>query len=446
MKVHDVEISHIIVPERLRKEMGDVDGLAKDIEKLGQLVPILITKDMYLIAGERRLRAMKKLGKTFIKALYMENLDELKKLEVEVSENIHRKQFTWQEEQDAIVALHNLRVSQRGEPKRGPGGVEGQSLERTAQELGVSRETVRQAIHLADARKKMPELNSAKSVSEAQKMIKKAVTQKLLKEAAKRAEKGVVGKQVENFVNGDCLEVMKTLPSGMFSFCITDPPWGVDLGNVKNKEIEFDDSFDSLEKLLPKAAKEIYRLLKEDSWLVMFFPMVHYSFFKETLEIVGFDVDPVPMIWDREVPMKNPAPHMHLSRSYEAMLLCRKGSATIVKQGQRNVFNIPTVATTQLIHSSQKPVGLLQELIEILTPAGAYGFDPFAGSGAFGCACLITKRRYLLIEKSPEVYAEALQNVQETADLMGGLVKGLGEVPTIDEEDLFTDDEKEFLF
>jgi ParB family chromosome partitioning protein len=66
-----VLISDIKVGTRLRKEYGDINSLAKSIETLGLLQPIIITKDKWLVAGERRLRAVMSLGWTKIPAVIL---------------------------------------------------------------------------------------------------------------------------------------------------------------------------------------------------------------------------------------------------------------------------------------------------------------------------------------------------------------------------------------
>lgn len=50
-------VAQIKVGKRFRKDMGDVAALARSINKLGLLQPIVIDRDGVLIAGERRLRA-----------------------------------------------------------------------------------------------------------------------------------------------------------------------------------------------------------------------------------------------------------------------------------------------------------------------------------------------------------------------------------------------------
>jgi ParB family chromosome partitioning protein len=59
-------IGDIKIGERIRKDMGDIAGLAESIEDIGLLYPIIVTPEGELLCGERRLRACKLLGWTEI--------------------------------------------------------------------------------------------------------------------------------------------------------------------------------------------------------------------------------------------------------------------------------------------------------------------------------------------------------------------------------------------
>jgi ParB family chromosome partitioning protein len=50
-------IESVIVGERHRRDLGDLDALAANIKDTGLLRPIVVRRDGTLIAGERRLRA-----------------------------------------------------------------------------------------------------------------------------------------------------------------------------------------------------------------------------------------------------------------------------------------------------------------------------------------------------------------------------------------------------
>src|SRR5215813_645641 len=84
----------IVIGERHRKDMGDLAGLAANMEELGLLQAIGVRPDGRLIWGERRLRAAKLLGWTDIEAKII-NIDSIAR--GEYAENIYRKDFTLSE-------------------------------------------------------------------------------------------------------------------------------------------------------------------------------------------------------------------------------------------------------------------------------------------------------------------------------------------------------------
>lgn len=89
-----VSVDQIKIQNRIRKEYGDIEELAKSIREVGLLHPIIITKDYILITGERRLMAAKKLGWKEIKAEIMTATNREKQLLIEIAENEKRKDFT----------------------------------------------------------------------------------------------------------------------------------------------------------------------------------------------------------------------------------------------------------------------------------------------------------------------------------------------------------------
>ncbi|TKH35994.1 plasmid-partitioning protein [Paenibacillus polymyxa] len=92
-----IDISKIKVSDRIRKDFGGIEELARDIEQNGLINPIVLTPDYQLIAGERRLRAHQFLGRKEVTVRVMEIKDFEHQLQLEISENEHRKEFTFSE-------------------------------------------------------------------------------------------------------------------------------------------------------------------------------------------------------------------------------------------------------------------------------------------------------------------------------------------------------------
>lgn len=92
-----IGINKIKVSDRIRKDFGGIEELAQDIEQNGLINPIVVTPDYQLIAGERRLRAHQYLKREQVTVRIMEISDVEHQLRLEISENEHRKEFTFSE-------------------------------------------------------------------------------------------------------------------------------------------------------------------------------------------------------------------------------------------------------------------------------------------------------------------------------------------------------------
>lgn len=103
-----VRIDEINLKKRVRKNLGDLTPLMESIRKHGLMNPIVITNKKELVAGHRRLECAKKLGWQVIEAHIIDNPSELEKLELEMDENIHRKNLTPDEVSEGYLRLEKL--------------------------------------------------------------------------------------------------------------------------------------------------------------------------------------------------------------------------------------------------------------------------------------------------------------------------------------------------
>lgn len=105
VEVQTVELERIVVADRIRRDVGDVSTLAESIKEVGQLNPLVVTPDMRLIAGERRLEALRLLGrKTALVTLL--DFDSVAKLAMaERDENTERLPFTREEQIRAAMRI-----------------------------------------------------------------------------------------------------------------------------------------------------------------------------------------------------------------------------------------------------------------------------------------------------------------------------------------------------
>lgn len=92
MELLRIKITDVIVKNRYRKVMGDIPGLAENMQSEGLWEPIGLNTANVLVYGGRRLAAAKLLGWSHIDAVVLKSLDDhLSALRAEMGENTFRE-------------------------------------------------------------------------------------------------------------------------------------------------------------------------------------------------------------------------------------------------------------------------------------------------------------------------------------------------------------------
>ncbi len=92
-----VQIQDIVIKDRVRTDIGDLKPLMDSLRDHGQLNPITLSRENELIAGHRRTLAARELGWKYIEASIVDKSTEAEKLQLELEENVHRKDFSPEE-------------------------------------------------------------------------------------------------------------------------------------------------------------------------------------------------------------------------------------------------------------------------------------------------------------------------------------------------------------
>jgi DNA modification methylase len=411
-------ITEIVVGDRVRKDFGDIDQLANSIREHGLIQPLVITRDKRLIAGERRLRALNKLGiLTVIHTIHFvwkDEIDELKLKGMEVEENLRRKQLSWQEEILAKKRLFEIMVQIHGPARSGPPartdaiGItsSGFGINKLAVLLGESNAQTSKDIELAELITTAPMLAKAetKEAARRQAVLAVAVATSLQQQAQQpKAESEARWKLFE----GDFINNVNSINSNSVDLVIVDPPYGEDTQGMaaNSKQLlatPFADSKGDVLKIIGELAAHGYRVLRQDRFALFFFGFAVYTPLLETLRLAGFEVDTTPLVWVKNTVI-NTSPYTRYGRSYEPILVARKGEPKLIRPSQRDVVQLNTVTvrtpTEQKLYQAQKPVELIEKFILDTTVADQLVVDFCAGSGTTGVAALKNKRRVVLFEK-----------------------------------------------
>jgi N6-adenosine-specific RNA methylase IME4 len=220
-----VPVGNIVVGERRRRDLGDIDGLAASIAESALLHPLVVTPDYRLVAGERRLKAVQKLGRTTVAVhVVATQAEALQALMAELAENTCRKDFTPSEavavgetlerlERPKAAARQQATQAKPGEGKVGGGKLPppegGKTRDRVARAVGMSGQTFVRAKAVVEAARDDPEKYGP---------IKEQMEKTGKVNGAYR--RLAVLKQAEAIAAEP-----PPLPEGPFRVLVADPPW-----------------------------------------------------------------------------------------------------------------------------------------------------------------------------------------------------------------------------
>ena len=238
--------------------------------------------------------------------------------------------------------------------------------------------------------------------------------------------------------NGDCIEVMKSIPNKSIDAIITDPPYGT----TKCK-------WDSVIPFEPMW-KQLHRIIKDNGAIVLFgsepfssalrmsniknykydwiWEKTRHSAFalakkqplryKENI-IIFYKKQPVynPIMW------KGNKNHRSKKTRGKNNIIGDDGSGkqwinTNNLKYPKDVIKIKSTDSTKNLHPTQKPIALMEYLIKTYTNELETVLDFTMGSGTTGVACCNTNRDFIGIELDKEYFKIAKQRINKQNGLL----------------------------
>lgn len=419
-------ISSIIVDRdnRQRRELEGIEELAASISQVGLINPIVITDDLRLIAGERRLAAHIHLGLTEIDTISKKDLSEEALQIIELEENVKRKDLPWKDECQAVAKYHRLRLANNPEHTK----------EMTAVELSMSYVGVRQRLAIVEEIENNNELViNADKFSTARNLVTRS------NERRQAAELESIVQAISNdiagveptvapitpieidvpLVNLDFNEWAPAYTGPRFNFLHCDFPYGVnadkhDQGAAKYYR-GYADSPDIYWTLIATLGDNMSRLVADSAHLIFWYSMDFHHETKMALQQMGWRVNPFPLVWFKSdntgiIPDANRGPR----RVYETAFFCSIGDRKIV-QPVANCFPAPVVKT---VHMSQKSLPMLKHFFRMtVDPETTLMLDPTCGSGsAVRAAYELGAKTVLGLERDPGFFEAAVADWREKED------------------------------
>lgn len=236
---------------------------------------------------------------------------------------------------------------------------------------------------------------------------------------------------------GDCLDVMKQIPSGSLDMIACDLPYGV----TQNK----------LDIVIPFEPlwREYKRIIKERGCIALFAQGVFFvELVQSNRKMFRYD-----LVWDKvlttgflnagRMPLRQ---HEQIAIFYkklpeyhpqftEGKPLHSKGVSYIEKEHKNNnygqfhmtddsrkgstekyptsIIRVPKPHPSIALHRTEKPVELIKWLILTYSSIGDTVMDNCMGAGGCGVACAETGRKFIGIEKDPGYFEIAKSRIEE---------------------------------
>lgn len=184
-------------------------------------------------------------------------------------------------------------------------------------------------------------------------------------------------------MHGDCLELMKEIPNESVDMVLCDPPYGIDFQSCRIKD----------------KARRKAKIANDKTPFVEFLPLV-----KRTLKPTGcvmvftrWDVQQVfidamresglapnsCIIWDKKIHGMGDLKRSFGSR-YESILFHAEREFRFQGKRPTDIIACQRVPASRLLHPNEKPVELLEGLINACSPVGGGSSRLFYGERFYG--------------------------------------------------------------
>lgn len=431
-----IPLDKIEVRKRQRSAMDrtELNELKESIATIGLLHPPVFWSDpttdtWVLSAGERRLTAIRELhaekrsfrhdgsevplGQTPLTRLE-EQIDEIRRFEVELDENVRRSELSWQDRVRAYADLHAMRQQQN--PKQTNTDTATELVNRgAAKSVNTARASVQEAVLIAKHLDN-DKIAKARNPAEAAGLIYKMEEEKITAALVRRNLAQLPSSSSIKLRHGDSMKILEGLDSDMADLILIDPPYGLGAssGGFRGRTVHhhnYEDTSENAKNIARTTLTEGFRICKTRANIFMFCDIELFDWLKSTAANMGWSPFRRPLIWQKSesegmAPWGGSGPRI----TTEFIFFATKGQRGL-NVSPIDVFNVKRVPRSERIHAAEKPVELLKTLIQISTLPNDFVLDPCCGSGSTLVAAKELKRQALGIEMDLDYYNTAMANV-----------------------------------
>lgn len=334
--IKSIPIKDIIVGDRYRKDMADLQNLGLSMQIEGQLLPLVVDiaegGKYRLIEGERRIRAAKLVGMKELECIMWSTLTELRRKELELVMCVQRQQLHYMEEARAVKDLVDRRKKEGmvgGITKFGT-VVRNKDI---AVELNMTAARMSEDLRIATALEDRPEL-------EALGYSRSEFLRKVRNREFEAPDDGYFqGVYKQNFIVTTPLGCMETINDRIIDLCILHP-----------------------DKVDPTLLQEVIKKLKITGQLIIFSTHKECYDWEKILTNNGFNVGPQPYIWH----IKDGGDYQNYLWSSPNLLGPLRPMQNMLSASRPN----------KCLHNKGKPMQLVSNIIKCCTERGAFVVIP----------------------------------------------------------------------
>lgn len=199
---------------------------------------------------------------------------------------------------------------------------------------------------------------------------------------------------------GDCLEYMRGMADKLVDAVITDPPYGISVGNFPNNAERWNAP--------PKV--DVVVMDWDKNRVAEFIPLATGVSKHQVIFGGNYYADLLPasrgwIVWDKKT-----------SGNFSACELAWTSHDKALAKYEYLWNGFRKEHPEQRYHPTQKPLALMLWVMENYTDEGDTIFDPFMGSGTTGVAAVQLGRNFIGAEINPDYYAIAQRRIKQAQE------------------------------
>lgn len=248
-----------------------------------------------------------------------------------------------------------------------------------------------------------------------------------------------------NLINGDCLQLMESIPDNSIDMILCDLPYGITASNW-DKPLDYLKLWGHYERLIKSngvialfaSGQFTYQLIKSNEKLY------RYKWIWQKTRRGNFvNANNRPLTAYEEICIFSNATTANGSKNkmryypqgliptnkikkmnnkFGSIAGARPSHKTVIQNYKNYPCDILQFnSVSKPIHPSEKPIDLLEYLIKTYTTENNIVLDSCMGSGTTGIACLNTKRQFIGMEKDKKYFDLAKDRIEQHRNFYAGI-------------------------